>query len=285
MLQPRCFAAAERNIYGDIIVIAGGDSPYRGGQAFNNCSLWRQGQQHWEPEGTLPSIHTARCGHTALTTLDDRIVITGGYAGGTEYLNTVEILSTSMDRWISLPSMSVPRSGAVAVLGPGGEIYVAGGSPDGTIGHKSLERFDLREGKWTTLTSMHRGRGYTAGCLNVYNGFYISGGMNNLKFQPGVETYDFRTGRWEIQEISTPSTDNINILQQKVLEVQEHMLVLEQIQQINDCNTSSNTQHIQHLSQKLRTTKMQLYEAHTAAENMLSDAHFKRACHQLMRIW
>ena len=282
MLQPRCFAAAERNIYGDIIVIAGGDSPYRGGQAFNNCSLWRQGQEHWEPEGTLPSIHTARCGHTALTTLDDRIVITGGYAGGTEYLNTVEILSSSMDRWISLPSMSVSRSGAVAVLGPGGEIYVAGGSPEGTIGHKSLERFDLREGKWTTLTSMHRGRGYTAGCLNVFNGFYISGGMNNLKFQPGVETYDFRTGRWEIQEISTDSRDKINILQQELLQQQEELQHI-----YKSCNVNVTKQHTQsmlYLSKKIRDSKLQLSEAYTAAENMLSDAHFKRACHQLMRI-
>lgn len=206
--QPRCFGAAERTIQGDVLFFAGGSSPYRGADCYTDCYIRKRHTAHWS-ENILPPMQHTRCGHSAVTLFNDSILVAGGYAGGMDYLSSVELLDASLDRWINLPPMSVPRSGMAAVLGPGGEVYIAGGSPDGSTGHKSLERFDLREGKWQTLASMHHGRGYTAGCISTWDAFLVSGGTDDLKFQGGMESYDFRSGVWRLLDASDDDPDSV----------------------------------------------------------------------------
>lgn len=158
----RCFGAAGRTIQGDILHFGGGDSPYRGAECYADTFIRRLNEEEWQ-ENAVPNMHYKRCGHSVVTTFDDSIFVLGGYNGGEDYLNTVEMLSSNLDRWISLPSMHAPRSGMAAVLGPCGSVYVAGGSPDGIVGSNTLERYDPREGKWVKLADMHKARGYTSG--------------------------------------------------------------------------------------------------------------------------
>ncbi len=162
LCNARCYGAAVTNSSGDILHIGGGESPYQGGACFSDCYVWKYGDNDWR-ERVVPDMHNVRCGHSAVVLFDDNIIVTGGYAGGTSFHSSVEMLMSALDRWIMLPSMIVPRSGMAAVVGPCGSVYVAGGSPNGTVGHKLAERYDPREGKWAQLADMHVGRGYTSG--------------------------------------------------------------------------------------------------------------------------
>ena len=221
--SPRCFAAAERTVRGDIVLLGGGSSPYRGAQVFNDCLLRRVTTADEDSSNedynylrstaekmdiwwdlSIPAMNFQRCGHSAVTLFDDSVFVVGGYAGGSDYLSSAEQLDRNLERWVTLPSMSVPRSGMAAVLGPNGSVYVAGGSPDGSQGHRSVERYDPREGKWTPLAPMHYGRGYTSGCVGSSETFFVSGGCDG-HFQGGVECYDFRLDKWRVLQLPSRS--------------------------------------------------------------------------------
>jgi hypothetical protein len=229
-----------------------------------------------------------------VTTFNDTILVTGGYAGGTNYLNSVELLSASLDRWTTLPPMSVARSGMAAVLGPDGAVYVAGGSPDGTIGHKGLERYDLREGKWTPLREMQCGRGYTAGCVGACDQFYVSGGLHNHKFQSGIEAYDFRTGLWTTQEVAPTAGLSDLIIQVKELTDRRDQL-LDYIHALTPQSPgvgegdlrsvfTQAAQDLSELNERLAESARTLSWGRQAAQRQLSVDHFKRACHVLVGI-
>jgi hypothetical protein len=147
-----------------------------------------------------------------VTTFKDEIVAVGGYAGGMDYLSTVEILNwEGGGRWLKLPDMTYKRSGPGVAVGPDGCIYVVGGSPDGLLGHTSFERLDLREGKWQKLKDMNFGRGYTAACWGRGNSFFVSGGLKadgpgqQSMFQQTMECYDPRANKWTTLVVKPPN--------------------------------------------------------------------------------
>lgn len=209
--RPLCFSAATTTTHGDIIVMGGGNSPYRGADVYANCFISKAndlGVQIWG-DHILPSMLSKRCGHSAVTLLDDSVMVLGGYSGGFDYLNTVELLDARLDRWIALPSMSLHRSGMAAVLGPGGAVYVTGGSSDGVWAHKLCERYDPREGKkFYPVAEMNLPRGYTAGCIGSKDCFYVSSGCHDLRFQEGVECLDFRMNNWTLLKTASDSSGN-----------------------------------------------------------------------------
>lgn len=203
LCRPRCFGGAIALSTGDLLHIGGGSSLYVGGVCFADTFIRKASTRSWQ-EKIVPNVLQARYGHSVVELFNGDVVMIGGYAGGSNFHNSVEMLTRSLDRWISLPSMSVPRSAMATVLGPDGCVYVAGGTLDGTQGHKSLERYDPREGKWTRLADMHVHRGCTTGCLSVCkSGFYAFGGMHNWKYNSNIEFYDFRMDQWTLMESSS----------------------------------------------------------------------------------
>ena len=268
--RPLCFPAAERNVQGDIFLFGGTNSPFRGGTSYADCLIRKAAVEEWE-DAVVPPMAVPRGGHCAITTLNDSIVVAGGYAGGTDYLSSVEILDRQLDRWARLPEMSVPRSGFAGVLGPDGAIYVAGGSSNGSNGHKSLERYDLREGKWSRLADMHCGRGYATGCVSTWESFLVCGGIDESKFQEGIEVYDFRAGIWDNNRLQKKASlkreqENLNALYRELHKIQsaatglsyDHCTLLDSIQQ---------------LKEEIRIRK-----------TYLAPKHFERACHILLRM-
>lgn len=207
LCKPRCFGAAIALSTGDLLHIAGGSSLYVGGVCYSDTYIRKANTTDWQ-ENLVPSVLQARYGHSALELFDGNIAIVGGYAGGTNFHNSVEMLSSSLDRWVPLPGMSVPRSAMAAVLGPSGSIYVAGGTLDGSIGHKSAERYDPREGRWAELPNMHVRRGCTTGCLSLCNnGFYVLGGSSQSRYNFNMEFYDFRMNQWTLLEGTPKNRD------------------------------------------------------------------------------
>ncbi len=136
---PISCAAAASLIGGEVVVMGGGSSPYRGANVITECFIRHSlsDDHEWLP---FASLTVPRCGHSVVVTFNNDIVVYGGYSGGTRYLASGECFDTGTERWIPLPDMHVPRSGLISVIDPYGCIMVAGGSPDGTIGHNSLSR-------------------------------------------------------------------------------------------------------------------------------------------------
>lgn len=193
---PRCFGAATSSTRGNVFLIGGADSPYRGAGVYDDATAFSASDQGFAHSIALPRLAERRCGHAAVTLFDDSVVVMGGYAGGLDYLSSVERLDMGAQKWLRLPSMVVPRSGFASAVGEGGAVYVAGGSPDGSHGHSSLERLDLRVGRWESLPSMHYRRGYTAGCIGNRGCLYVSGGINYSTRQASLEIFDPRMNVW-----------------------------------------------------------------------------------------
>jgi hypothetical protein len=281
--RPLCFPAAESGLHGDLLVIGGGCSPYRGGVAYKSCLLRRVEQPEMWSTGVVPPLHGARCGHSAVTTFDGSILVAGGYAGGTDYLSTVELLHPSFERWTQLPAMSVARSGMAMVLGPDGAVYTAGGSPDGTIGHKSLERFDLREGKWAKLSDMQYGRGYTAGVVSTWDTFYVCGGMDGLKFQSGMESYDFRKGLWSPAPLQEPFDFKAARQEIKGLTAEYDAACMATSEIDDNAALAAHDKYVRTLNEALTSRKEQLTAKCQSEWNSVDSETCKRACHLLLR--
>ena len=155
----------------------------------------------WDDD-KVPSMQKARCGHCAVATFDDKVIVLGGYSGGDTYLNSTEVLDVNNYEagWHAGPSMHDRRSGAAAVLGPEGRIIVAGGSIDGEVPLDSVEALDPREGKWVKLTSMLNKRGYCGGTMAPGGRFLVSGGFISQTYRCSdeLESYDTRADRWTV---------------------------------------------------------------------------------------
>ena len=191
-----CYGAATLTLNGDILHIGGGNTPFRGARVFDHSYFYSKERQEWEAN-VIGKMNVVRCGHSALTLMDGKVVVLGGYGGEMLYYDSVEMYDFEKQTWYMLPSMKYRRSGLAAVIGPSGSIYVAGGSENGEIGQRSLERFDPREGKWYSLAAMQRRRGYVTGAISSSMNFYVNGGLHNYRLQGGMERYDFRQNTWE----------------------------------------------------------------------------------------
>jgi hypothetical protein len=229
----RCYAAATSTNDGQLFYIGGGDTPYRGADVskevfvcpdpFNFYDAFMETRlsafsvsdtsvanfsEGWK---RIPDMAATRCGHCAVTTFDNHVVVLGGYHAGSIYLDSVEMFDLGMERWLSLSKMSCVKSGAVAQVGLHGEIYVFGGSKNGTEGISMSERLDLRVGKWEQLRSMHFERGYLGGCAGRGGQVYVSGGLHNDRFQSTMEIFDMRMGTWKLLDTSADSEVNKEI--------------------------------------------------------------------------
>jgi hypothetical protein len=131
-------------------------------------------------------------------TFNENIVVLGGYKGGNDYLNSVEIFDKYTGIWTMLPNMNDNRSGLGSCISPDGSIYVYGGSPDGEQGLSSFERLDIREKKWFQLPTDSQNRGYTSMTIRANSQICVSGGLINLskKNNVSISTYDIRAGKW-----------------------------------------------------------------------------------------
>jgi hypothetical protein len=193
-----CFSSVAFAPTGELLLVSGGESPYRGARVYKHCFLFNPDTESWRVN-VVPDLLSARCGQFSLSLYDqNKVVVGGGYGGGMTYYDSAEMLDFGSQRWIALPSMKYRRSCPAAVVGPYGAVYVAGGSENGEIGQRSLERFDPREGKWAELPGMFMPRGYTHGAVGASMRFYVMGGQHAAKLQGCLETFDFRQNKWSI---------------------------------------------------------------------------------------
>ena len=170
---------------------------------YSDTYQYRNGTSYNFQFKLLGQLSKKRCGHSCISTYDDKVIIAGGYSGGDDYLSCVERLDMGNGnlRSILLPSMSTPRSGFAMITTNPHSIYIGGGSSNGEIHLKTFERLDIREPKMEKLPPSRYAHGYSAGCVGPNERFYLSNGMwnssKNNGFCPYIEFFDIRANKWE----------------------------------------------------------------------------------------
>lgn len=183
-----CFASTTTCTNGQILLAGGGETMWQGSEVYSDVFLLTQ-----EGDWTRCSpMSEERCGHVAVTLLDSKIFVAGGYGGSSVYHSSTEMYDPQCDRWINYKYMNSGRTGLGLAVCPYGAVYAVGGSDDGALGTASVIRTDPREGKWCEVARMRLRRAYTAACFGGSGTLFVSGGINGNTQSSLVEWFDPR---------------------------------------------------------------------------------------------
>jgi hypothetical protein len=215
--NPSCFTSACTTLDGHIVLTGGGSSLFQGAAVSGNVFLQRNigadSTFNWQRVASMQSL---RCGHSSAVLPSGKVVVTGGYAGGMDYLASTEYYDAAQDRWVALAPMHSARSGFGFGVSPNGAVYSFGGSSNGSDGHDTVEMFDERVGRWELLPQkMQSGRGYMGGCIGGGSGcLYAAGGVKEYATRCSVECMDPRTNTWHyLHDVGegTDGFDDVNV--------------------------------------------------------------------------
>lgn len=127
----------------------------------------------WGRKADLPTAHS----EFAVTELDGKIYVIGGYDIGDVGPGAMHIYDSETDRWRAGPPMPQPGHHLMAASA-NGRVYVFGGQSLSLFGGGFLDDvriFDPQSGDWSAGASMPRGRG--GGVAVTLNGrIYVAGG-------------------------------------------------------------------------------------------------------------
>lgn len=164
----------------------------------SSCSAFHAGQ--WK---NLPEMADSRMGCGACS-VGRKIIVAGGFQKGRTYLNSVEMLDTTVLQWKPLPPMRYSRAGCAAVGLPpgeygngGGVVIVCGGWKNADTAVDTVEQLDLATGQWSLLPNMLTSR---AGCSAVVvgnNKVVVTGGYSGYGYcLSTAEVFDMSTQTW-----------------------------------------------------------------------------------------
>ncbi len=146
----------------------------------------------WSPTGGLA---TARQWHTATLLPNGKVLVAGGFFGGS--IASAELYNPATGTWSSTGSMSVARSNSAATLLPNGKVMVAGGSPGTNAYNASAELYDTASGNWNTAGSMQIGRVQPSATLLPNGKVLLAGGSTTGGISTAsAELYDPASNSW-----------------------------------------------------------------------------------------
>jgi hypothetical protein len=144
------------------------------------------------------SMAQGRAEHTATCLLDGRVLVTGGFGGGTNALATAELYDPKTGRWSPTGSMTVARQNHTATVLDGGKVLITGGLDDDGNVVASAELYDPATGKFRATGSMSTPRmWHTATYLDGTHVMVAGGvGADGSTALASTEIYDAATGRF-----------------------------------------------------------------------------------------
>ena len=187
MAESRFEHTATRLRDGRVLVVGGADQ----NDGIDNLAT----AELYDPVGgkfTLTgSLAQGRALHTATLLDDGRVLIAGGYGGGTSPLASAEIYDPATGKFTATGSMTVARQGHTATLLPDGRVLIAGGNS-----LAPAELYDPATGKFTATGSMAGERDSHAAALLPAGRVLIFGGYSSGKPIASAEIYDPATGKF-----------------------------------------------------------------------------------------
>ena len=163
-----------------------------GGRTISAVLRYDLQRDSWVRVRSLPN----RLNHTAVTSWDGKLYVTGGYTAERDLSGATTALyryNPLRDRWTRLRDAPTARA-AHTMQAIGGRLYAAGGvDPGGPTGR--LEVYDIRTGRWSAGPAMPTAREHLASAV-------LRGRMHVLAGRTGAgnftthEAYNPRTRRW-----------------------------------------------------------------------------------------
>ena len=146
------------------------------------------------------SMVTPRSDHAANLLPDGKVLVTGGFAGGTAR-REAELYDPASGGWTAAPSMAVERLWHTATTLADGNVLISGGSqyPTGTR-HISTEIFESATNTWMTVGNLTSSRILHTATLLRDGQVLVAGGGTNV-----AELYQPATGLWTPISGASPS--------------------------------------------------------------------------------
>jgi hypothetical protein len=104
------------------------------------------------------SMTQGRAYHTATLLASGKVLIAGGYGGGTTPVSSAELYDPASGTFSATGSMSTPRDRHTATLLPNGTVLIAGGVDDESRALTSAEIYDPGAGTFSPTGSLNEGR-------------------------------------------------------------------------------------------------------------------------------
>jgi N-acetylneuraminic acid mutarotase len=158
----------------------------------------------WEEVAPMPE-GTQR-GASAVTVLDGRIIVAGGFRGGA--VAQASVYDPATDEWEALPDLPEPLDHVVGEA-VDGVVYVIGGRDAAITAHSPrVYAYDPDDGEWTAREPMPTSR--TRACAAVIDGLIVVLGGEGHAIDPTgvfpeVEAYDPAADEWlRLPEMPSP---------------------------------------------------------------------------------
>jgi hypothetical protein len=197
MAQPRSMHTATLLRDGRVLVVGGSDFS----DGFNNLATAEIYDPITGRFTATGSMAQGRAGHTATLLADGRVLITGGFGGGTLPLASAEIYDPATGKFTPTGSMTVARMNHTATLLAGGTVLVTGGADSMSNVLSSAEIYDVISGTFHAIASMTAPRQWQTATTLGDDRVLIVGGVRGGS-SPGpatsatAEIYDPSTGRF-----------------------------------------------------------------------------------------
>jgi hypothetical protein len=177
------------------VLVVGGIDASDGFDNLATAELYDPATGKFTPTGSLAQ---GRAHHTATLLNDGRVLIAGGYGGGTLSLKSAEIYDPATGKFTTTGAMTVPRRDATPTLLNDGRVLIAGGLDQyATSALASAELYDPATGKFTATGSMATARSGFAS-MGLEDGRVLVAGGRNTAGDPlkTAEIYDPASGKF-----------------------------------------------------------------------------------------